>query len=279
MKENSKQWKIDKMCQYLSVSRSGYYAWLKRPQKQKQDLQMETLIKAEYKKHRSRYGSIRITKSLKNQGYSYGHNRVAKAMQRLGLKAKGSRKFRITTTQSKHEYGYFPNILNRCFDVAHPNTAWVGDITYIWTEDGWAYLSVFMDLYSRAIVGWRLKESLEHTIVTEALEKAIVKRCPTEGLIVHSDRGVQYACNEFCKITKSHGIIQSMSRKGNCWDNAVCESFFKTLKSDLIYGMKFSDIYHLQRELFEYIEMYYNRIRMHSSLGYMSPMQFENSLN
>jgi len=214
---------------------------------------------------------------LHRQGESTSRNRVARRMQSLGLRAKTCRKFRVTT-DARHPYPVAPNRLQRCFTVSAPNQVWVSDITYLWTRHGWVYLTVFLDLFARLVVGWAVSRSLSHDMVVQALRRAIGRRRPPRGLLIHSDRGIQYACQGFTDTLHTHGLIQSMSRKGDCWDNAVAESFFRTLKTEWFYHQKLEDLRHAERELFQYIELYYNPVRIHATLGYQSPMEFERNL-
>ena len=199
-------------------------------------------------------------------------------MKAAGLRSIVRRRYRVTT-DSKHSHPVADNLLKRDFTAAEPNTVWVSDITYIATERGWLYLAVFLDLYSRMVVGWALSRSLSSHVVQMALQRAIRRRRPEVGLIIHSDRGVQYACKDFRQMLNKHDFVQSMSRKGNCWDNAVAESFFSIIKSELIHHERFKDRKDALPVLFEYIEVYYNRKRKHSTLGYQTPIQIEEPVN
>ena len=203
-----------------------------------------------------------------------GKNRVARHMRDMGLKCKAAKKY-IVTTDSKHNEPIAPNLLNRQFDVASPNTAWVSDITYVKVGTRWHYLTVFIDLYSRIVVGWDLSNSLDRHSMIHAFKKALLRRSPGHGLLVHSDRGVQYASADFRKLLQKKEFVQSMSRKGDCWDNAVAESFFHTLKTQCLYHHRFSNRSEAQQTLFRYIEIYYNRRRRHSTNGYKSPALYE----
>jgi putative transposase len=270
------QFPVQKMAKVLKVSRSGFYAWLKHPEsdREKQTRLLDALIQAEYERSKKRSGSIKITHALRAKGHAVGRNRVARRMHSMGLRSKVRRKFRVTTN-SKHKEPVAPNLLNRQFTTELPNQVWVSDITYLWTQAGWVYLTVFLDLYSRMVVGWSVSTCLGHQSVLQALWRAVGRRGPLRGLLIHSDRGVQYACGGFRAALEQHGFIQSMSRKGNCWDNAVAESFFKTLKTEWYYHTRLLDIDHAEQELFEYIEQFYNGQRQHASLGYLSPVAFE----
>jgi transposase InsO family protein len=225
-------------------------------------------------KHKGRSGSPKITSELRDKGFAVSKNRVARRMKSAGLRSIVRRKFRATT-DSTHKYPVAPNLLQRDFSANEPNTVWVSDITYIATRNGWLYLTVFLDLFSRKVVGWALSSSLGSQMVQTALLRAIRNRRPGAGLIIHSDRGVQYACHDFKKLLKKHNFVQSMSRKGNCWDNAVAESFFSIIKSELIHHERFIGPKDTLPAIFEYIEVYYNRKRKHSTLGYQTPDQFE----
>lgn len=268
--------RVMKMCQALQVSPSGYYDWLNRPES-KQSIANRILlshIRIVHKRSRENYGSPRVTDELNDTGIPCGENRVEKLMRDNNIKAKRSKKFKATTN-SKHNYPVADNLLNRQFEVSSPNTAWVSDITYIWTTEGWLYLAGVIDLHSRMVVGWSMSKRMTEKLTLDALSHAIHRRQPTEGLLHHSDRGSQYASKNYQKLLKENKITCSMSRKGNCWDNAVMESFFATLKTELIYHEKFITRKDAKLKIFEYIELFYNRNRRHSSLGYKSPVQFE----
>lgn len=267
---------LERMAKVLRVSRSGYYAWFSRPRspRAQENIRLDVQIKSAYQTSKGRYGSMKITHELLNQGWHYSRNRVAARMRKMGIASKTRKKFKATTN-SKHSYPVAPNLLNRNFTASAPNEVWVSDITYIRTKSGWTYLTVFIDLFSRIVTGWAVSRSLSHEMVTEALQMAIWRRRPDKGLMVHSDQGVQYACDNFREMLKKHRFVQSMSRRGNCWDNAVAESFFKTLKTELIYHMDLHNIQQVKHELFEYIELFYNRRRLHSTLDYKTPADFE----
>lgn len=264
------------MCRALKVSASGYYVWRSRPESEgsrsNRVLLME--IKAAHKRSKKRYGSPRIYHDLKAQGIKCGENRVARLMRAHGIRAKQARKFKATT-DSKHELPVAENHLDRQFDVDQPNAAWVSDITYIWTKEGWLYLAVVIDLFSRQVVGWCARSHLDRSLVLEPLRNALRQRKPTSALIHHSDRGSQYASSDYQRLLTQAEILCSMSRKGNCWDNAPAESFFASLKAELVHGRRFRTRAEARSELFEYIEVWYNRKRLHSSLGYLSPVQYE----
>jgi putative transposase len=270
------EFSVEKMAEVLKVSRSGFYAWLKRPEsgREKETRLLDALIRAEHERSKERSGSIKIAHALRAKGHSVGRKRVARRMRSMGLRSKVRRKFRVTT-DSKHKEPVAPNLLNRQFTTSAPNQVWVSDITYLWTQAGWVYLTVFLDLFSRMVVGWSVSTSLGHESVVQALWRAVGRRGPLRGMLIHSDRGVQYACEGFRAVLELHGFIQSMSRKGNCWDNAVAESFFRTLKTEWYYHTRLLDINHAEQELFEYIEQFYNGQRQHAALGYLSPVAFE----
>lgn len=263
----------------MQVTKSGYYEWKKRkPSKRalkKQQLVKE--IKIIYKESNGRYGSPKITNKLRENGWNISRPLVARLMQKEGLKSIICKKFRGTTTDSDHDLPVAENLLNRNFNANIPGVKWVSDITYIPTHQGWMYLTIIMDLFDRKIIGWSLSTNLtaQDTVIA-ALKMAMINRAPVKGqLIFHSDRGIQYACDAFRGFLKRIGAIQSMSRKANCWDNAVAENFFKIVKSELIRHVKFRSILEAKTQLFEFIEIWYNRKRKHSYLGFMTPEQFE----
>ena len=264
------------MCEVLKVSKSGYYAWLSRPESERHKVNRRLLseIRMAHDRSRRTYGSPRVTVELKESGVSCSVNRVARLMSENGICAKRRRKFRATT-DSKHSFAVAPNLLNRQFTIDYPNTVWVTDITYIWTSEGWLYLAGVVDLYSRMVVGWSMSNRITQQLTLEALNQALGRRCPKPGLLHHSDRGSQYAAGDYQQLLSEHQMTCSMSRKADPWDNAPMESFFGTLKTELIYGEKFSTREDAEMKIFEYIEVFYNRKRRHSSLGYKSPVDFE----
>lgn len=276
MENNRYTYSVEIMARVFEVTRSGYYAW--RTGKRRNGNPVETELINRIKKIQElvkyRYGSPRITKELLRQGYRVGHNKVARLMRKHGLGAKQRRKYR-STTDSNHDYPVAPNIVARNFDIAEPDKVWVSDITYIPTAEGWLYLCIILDLYSRKIVGWAMGKRMQAGLVVSAMLMAVMNRKPSEGLIFHSDRGSQYCSKKVRRIIDKHKLRQSMSRKGNCWDNAVAESFFKTLKGELFGHCAFSNRNAARSEIFEYIEVFYNRIRLHSSLEYVSPEVYE----
>ena len=265
------------MCRALEVSRSGYYAYKKRPKSQGR-IRNEALlieIRRVFLDNNSNYGSPRIWNDLNNvQGIRCSGNRVAKVMREAGIVAVQKRKFRLTTN-SNHDYPVWPNILERNFTVDRPNAVWVSDITYIWTWEGWLYLAAVLDLFSRGVVGLAMDKTIADTLVTQAMKQAILRRNPAKGLILHSDRGSQYAGNDFKALLAQNDFVGSMSKKGDCWDNAVAESFIHTLKVEFVHRHKFKTRDEAKIKIFEYVEMYYNRKRAHSTLGYLSPCNYE----
>jgi putative transposase len=265
--------RVKKMCRIFNISRSGYYGWEKRTKsaREKENEQLMDHIKKAYMLGRKAYGSPRITEELRSQGILCGENRVARLMRINSIVAKSKRRYKITT-HSRHKRPIVPNLLKGQY-IDKPNTAWVSDITYIKTYEGWLYLCIVLDIFSRSIVGWSMGQRITDDLVVNAFLKAIMRRNPGNALIFHSDRGSQYASYRFRNLLVSYGITQSMSDKGNCYDNAVAESFFSTLKTELGYRYESRSI--ARRNIFEYIEIFYNRIRRHSTLNYLSPVEYE----
>jgi len=277
--ENRKEFRLGKMCTILEVSRSGYHNYVKRKLNQRK-LENQFLlkhIKAIYTEYRGIYGSPRIYKELRKRGIFCNRKRVVRIMRINALRAKTKRKYKITTN-SDHNFPVAENIIGQRFYSSEVNKKWVSDITYIWTKEGWLYLCCILDLCSRIIVGWFLDTTLSSDLVIAALRQAITNRGENPGIIFHSDRGSQYASNEVKYFLKKHKMLQSMSRKANCYDNAVMESFFHTIKSELISFERFQTRDEAKIKIFEYIEIFYNRQRSHSSIGYCSPYEFENNL-
>lgn len=264
------------MCRALSVSRSGFYLWKRRSISQRELNNRKLLyhIKKIHAESNKTYGSPRMTDALRSAGFKCNHKRVESLMRQKGIYAKTKKKFRITTN-SKHKRPVAGNLIKMDFTASGPNKVWSSDITYIWTRQGWLYLSVFMDLYSRSIVGWSMNNRLTDNLVIKAFKKAIWSRNPPAGMIIHSDRGSQYCSNDFKELLKKNKCLQSMSSTGNCYDNAVTESFFHTLKTELVYHEKYETRDQARKNIFKYIEMFYNRKRIHSTLGGVSPYQFE----
>lgn len=276
MKEHSGEFPVKKMAKYLNISKSRYYKWIteKPCDRMKRNIELLDVIKKIFKNKKKRYGSPRIHKDLKESGYRCGHNRVSRIMRENGLIARQKRKFKVTT-DSKHDFPISPNLLNRQFEVKKRDKVWVSDITYISTLTGWLYLCVVIDLFSRKIVGWSMGSRITAELTKGALLMAIMQRKPAEGLIFHSDRGSQYASQAFRKVLKQNKMIQSMSRKGNCWDNACAESFFSTLKMEEVFHQTYKTQDEARNSIFEYIAVFYNRQRRHSSIGYMCPDEYE----
>src|SRR6056297_1301148 len=264
------------MCQVLEVSRSGYYDWLNREpsQRQLENEKLKNKITEIYWQHKGRYGNPRIYSQLKKEGYNYNIKRIEKLMNIRGLKAIQKRKFK-KTTDSNHNLPLKKNLLNRKFNVTQPNKVWVSDITYISTKEGWLYLAVVIDLYSRKVVGWSINKRMTKHLVINTLNMGIKNRKPDKELIFHSDRGSQYASHKFQMELWKNGMRSSMSRKGDCWDNAIAKSFFSTIKTELIYHNKYKNRKQARQDIFQYIAVYYNRIRMHSTLSYKSPEDYE----
>lgn len=270
------QWPTRLMCRALDVSTGGYYQWRRRPPSARQERgeALAAEIKAIHEEVKARYGSPRIHAELVARGHSCCVNTVAKLMGRAGIAAKTKRKFRCTT-DSNHDHPVADNVVDRQFEPEAPDRVWTADITYIPTREGWLYLAAVEDLYSRRIVGWAMSERIDSRLVVDALEMAVSRRLPGEGLVAHSDRGSQYASEHYRRLLWGHGITCSMSRRANCWDNAPMESFFASLKKELVHDEDYATRAEARSSLFEYIEVFYNRVRRHSSLGYRSPVEFE----
>jgi putative transposase len=272
------QWPVAVLCDVLQVSTAGYYAWRERPpsdQQQRRDALLVE-IQAVHQEVKARYGSPRIHAELRARGQACCVNTVAKLMKQHDLAAKTKRKFRHTT-DSNHDLPVAENLLDRQFDPVAPNERWVADITYLPTREGWLYLAAVEDLYSRMVVGWSMAEHLESRLVVDALAMAVQRRLPGEGLLAHSDRGSQYASEHYQRLLAAHGIACSMSGSGDCWDNAPMESFFASLKKELVHDADFATRAEARAALFEYIEIFYNHQRRHSTLGYKSPAEYERS--
>jgi transposase InsO family protein len=264
---------IKRACELCKVSRSGYYDWLRRPAKTNVDV-LGQKIKRIFKNSRKTYGTRRIKKQLAIEGIAASRQRISRKMAEQGLIAKAHRKTRATTN-SNHDHPVALNLLNRQFDVQQPNKVWVMDITYLATNEGWLYLAIVLDLYSRMVVGWSISKRMTQELVIDALETAIKRRNPSPGLICHSDRGSQYCSHAYQNLLQEHGFICSMSRKGECQDNACAETFFHSMKVEWIYGEPLKSRYRMRKEVREYIEVFYNRQRLHSNNGYLSPSDFE----
>jgi putative transposase len=276
IQEHDRRYPIRLMCRALAVSAAGYYAWRTRPESARVVSARTVLsaIRVIHRESRETYGSPRIWDALVKQGHHIGEHRVARLMRQDGLRAKTVRKWRATT-QSNHRWPVAENTLNRQFTVAAPNRVWAGDITYVWTTEGWLYLAVLLDLYSRRVIGWAMGQRLTVELAEQALTMALANRPLQAGLLHHSDRGSQYAATRYQQALTTHGVTVSMSRKGNCWDNACVESFFGTLKRELVYHRRYATRDEAKQDLFEYIEVFYNRQRRHSTLGYDTPAEYE----
>jgi transposase InsO family protein len=265
---------VRRLCRTLGGSPSGFYRWQRRGEgdRAREDRRLKQRIVALHGETKGRYGTPRVERALRRQGISTSRKRVGRLRRELGLRAKAAKKYQATT-DSRHPYPVAPNRLERRFVAAKADRIWVGDITYLWTREGWLYLAIVLDTCSRRIVGWSVSESLERELAVSALEKALASRRPAPGLVHHTDRGSQYASGDYRDLVEQTGLVFSMSRKGDCWDNAMAESFFKTLKVEL--GSRFPSRQQARRELFEYIEGFYNTRRLHSGIGYRSPAEYE----
>jgi len=281
MKELASTYPIQELAEVFEVSRSGYYRWLRRTESQRarsaRELTLE--ITTIHEQSQKRYGSPRVFHALRRQGIKTSENRVARLMKAAGLKARKKRAFRPRTTNSNHPNPIAPNLLREAEPPTAPNQVWVVDITYIGTLQGWVYLAAVMDLFSRRIVGWALSESLETPLVKEALAQAQKERRPPPGLLHHSDRGCQYASHAYRALLQSWKMSASMSAAACCYDNAAMESFWSTLKTELIHHACFADLRAARTAIFEYIQLFYNPRRLHSALGYQSPVDFETQTN
>jgi putative transposase len=270
-------WPLSVMCDVLHVSRSGFYAWRDRPEShrsQQRELLLSEIEEIHHERKKDVYGSPRVHEELKARGKRCNVKTVARIMRKNGIKSKTAKKFKVTT-DSRHNRPVSENVLDRDFEVKAANQVWLADITYVWTREGWLYLAAVEDLYSRKVVGWSLSEQLHRRLVLDALQMAIRRRLPGEELLHHSDRGSQYASDDYQQLLKDQGIRCSMSRKGNCYDNAPMESFFATFKKELIHHEEYQTREEARQSIFEYIEVFYNRVRRHSALGYKSPDEFE----
>jgi putative transposase len=276
IQEHDRRYPIRLMGRALAVSAAGYYAWRTRPESTRAMSARTVLlaIRVIHQESRETYGSPSIWNALLKQGHRIGEHRVARLMRQDGIRAKTVKKWRATT-QSHHRFPVATNTLNRQFTVKSPNRVWAGDLTYVWTTEGWLYLAVILDLYSRLVIGWAMGHRLTVELAEQALTMALANRNPRAGLLHHSDRGSQYAATDYQRLLGKHGIITSMSRTGNCWDNACVESFFGTLKRELVYHRHYATRDEARQDIFEYIEVFYNRKRRHSSLGYDSPAEYE----
>jgi putative transposase len=276
IKEHQEQFSLTALCRTMQVGRSGFYAWKKRGKSVRQQ-QNETLagqIKVAFQESDETYGSPRIWKELNEAGIAGSEKRIARLMRLHNLRAVKPKRF-VVTTDSDHEMPVAKNLLARTFQAETPDTRWTADITYIWTTEGWLYLAIILDLFSRRIVGWAMDQKIERSLVLSALEMAIAGRNPSQDMLCHSDRGSQYASDDYQERLQKAGMVCSMSRRGNCWDNAPTESFFASLKKEKVYRTSFATRDQARRVIFTWIEVWYNRKRRHSTLGYLSPEVFE----
>ena len=274
--EHRQTYGLAESCAVLEVSISGYHAWKRGgtpDRKRMTDAQMLALIQAIHRELKGAYGSPRMVRELRDRGLPASKERVERLMRENGIRARHKRRFKATT-DSKHSLPIAPNLLARDFTPAKPNQVWTADMTYIWTDEGWLYLAVVLDLFNREVVGWSIKPRMTADIVIDALAMAWFRKKPASGLVHHSDRGSQYASHAFQARLEEYGMVCSMSRKGNCWDNAPTESFFNSLKNERVHGTRYSTRAAAEVDLFDYIEPFYNRTRQHSTLGYASPVNF-----
>lgn len=276
IESHKKAWPVFLMCRVLQVARSGYYGWLKRPDGVRaiSNRALDTEIRRIFAEHKQRYGAPRIADELHDQGFTCGKNRVARRMKKLGLCGIQAKKFKVTT-DSNHDKPVAPDLLDQDFTASAPNQKWVSDISYIWTDEGWLYLAVVMDLYSRAIVGWSMSERMTQQLVIDALTMALFRRGFPKSTIIHSDRGSQYCAKAYQRLINEKELRCSMGRRANCYDNAAMESFFHTLKVEQVHRQRYRTRSAAKSAVFEYIEVYYNRKRKHSAIGYQVPMMFE----
>ena len=278
MQGHHNEFRITTMSRVFDVSRSGFYAWRGRQHQPSartlRRVQLDERVAAAFAARKGRSGSPRLVRDLHDEGHGYDRKTVATSLQRQGLRAKAARKFKATT-DSNHHRPVAPNVLGQDFQAARANEKWVGDITYLWTDEGWLYLATMIDLYSRQVIGWAMSERMTADLVCEALRMALWRRHMPRGVLVHSDRGSQYCSDAYQALLARHDLVCSMSAKGNCFDNAVAESFFHTLKVELVHGERFATRSELRQAVFEYIEIDYNQTRRHSANGYLSPRAFE----
>ena len=276
IEKQKKAWPVTLMCGVLGVSRSGYYDWTKRglSERGRLNIKLDRRIRESFAANRQCYGAPRIAEALHDEGIKCSENRIARRMRTLGLKAIQAKKFKVTT-DSNHSKPVAPDLIKQDFHAGAPNQKWTSDITYVWTDEGWLYLAVVMDLYSRAIVGWAMNRRMTQQLVCDALTMALFRRRFPKATIIHSDRGSQYCSQRYQQLIRSNGLCCSMGHKANCYDNAVMESFFHTLKVELVHRERYETRRMAQSCIFEYIETYYNRQRKHSAIGYRIPMIFE----
>jgi len=278
--EHADRFRIRTLCRVLGVSRSGFYTWHQGASSARQQANAMLLeeITREHEKSHKRYGSPRIYHALRQRGMACSRKRVARLMRCAHIQAKTKRRFKVTTRSRKGSAGV-PDLVQRHFQALTPNTVWTSDITFVWTREGWAYLAVILDLCSRRIVGWELSDRLTADVITTALARAIDRRQPQDELVLHSDRGAQYSSQEVRTLAQQHGIRLSMGATGSCYDNAVTESFFHTLKTELVYFERYNTRQQARLSIFQYIEIFYNRQRLHSTIGNISPSEYEKRFN
>jgi transposase InsO family protein len=280
IREQANDYPVNMLCRLLSVQRSSYYDWRGRPGKviPPEELALRRRMRALFAASRDSLGSRTMAKNLRQEGFEIGRDKTRRLMKQLQLKVKQKRKYKVTT-DSKHNFPVAKNVLNREFSPSAPNQAWGTDITYLWTQQGWIYLAVVIDLYSRRVVGWSIDRRMKKALVIRALMMAVNLRKPPPGLIHHSDRGSQYASHDYQKLLRQYGLICSMSRKGNCWDNAPVERFFSSLKREWTGDRLYRTRQEAIADVREYVAVYYNSKRLHSTLGYTTPMNYEKDLN
>jgi putative transposase len=271
------EYSLSELCRVLEVSESGYYAWRKRPESKRseEDQRLLKKIEASHEQSRGCYGSPRVWEDLTEQGEHVSKKRVARLMRVHGVKGAMPRKKRVVTTDSEHSHPIAENVLHREFEATEPNQKWVSDITYVATAEGWLYVATIMDLFSRKIIGWSMSQYIDQQLTLSALRMALADRLPASGLVHHSDRGSQYAAGDYQQLLSDWNISVSMSRKGNCWDNAVIESWHRTLKVECVWRQHYATRAEARRSIFEYIEVFYNQRRRHSTLSYKTPAEFE----
>ncbi len=275
--QQKKTWPIDRMCRVLGVKRNGYYGFQKRLRNHREDPEHQALLRCIQEiavRSGHSYGSRRMRVALGEQGYVMGRHRTRNLIKEAGVRVRYRKKYKVTT-KSGHDQPIFDNLLNRRFEADQPNQVYVSDITYLWTQEGWLYLAIVLDLYSRKVVGWSTSSRMKAQLVCDALTMAIWQRRPEAGLIHHSDQGAQYTSKKFRGLLEAHSVQGSMSRKGDCWDNAVAESFFGSLKQERVHWRNYQTRYEAQQDVLNYIAMFYNSHRLHSFLGYKSPNQYE----
>jgi putative transposase len=276
MQEHEARFKIRRMCRILSVSPSGYYDWCERGEsrRSREDKVLVSAIRRIHVANREQYGSVKTWHALNQQGIACGKHRVARLRRLHGIEAKRRRRHKVTT-RSKHQHWIAPDRVNRCFQATQPNQVWAGDVTFIATRRGWLYLAILLDLYSRKVIGWSMSDRNDQTLVLGALEMALEHRQPKAGVIHHTDRGRLYAADRYRHVLETHAVLPSMGRKGDCYDNAVSESFFSTLKNELTHDRRYDNRDQARMEIFDYIEIFYNRQRLHQTLGYKTPQEYE----